>query len=154
MNYQDQLFKKVKDIAKTTKDELKSKGVVIPTTDENGGINFNSFKVLKTDEGFYAIFKKDEKIVDKINLPQTAIVIANKLALGQWVDKMLLSHDTAYGYNTFEEEQYQRLTTILISRKDWTRVDAIRAKSVIAQQKAHVAKKAIMRSYEKLQYQF
>lgn len=151
MRISDQLFKKVKDLAATTKSDLKSKGIVIPT-ENNGSVKFNNFEVIKTPEGFYAILNQQQEIVvDKINLPHTAIVVANKLALGLWVDSKILSYDTEYGYNVFEEEQFTRLSYVLATRKDWVRVDAVSAKSSVAHQKAHAAKKLILRSFEKLQ---
>jgi hypothetical protein len=106
------LYAKIERVSETVRKGFLNKGIVIPVKNRDGSINLGRFKVVNQHNGFYAIYdQQGESIVDQINLPQTAALIANDLALNRWLDKQLLDQDRQYGYALFEETLYkQRLT--------------------------------------------
>jgi hypothetical protein len=145
---QDRVYKQVETIAKGIKYDLRQKGLVIPTENKDGTITVDTYTIVKQRSGFYNIEDKDgDIVVDKINLPQTAAVIANNLALNKGVDDRLLKHDREYGYSYFEEEQAKR---IISNHKDWDKVDVMYTKMDMARHRKLSAKSAIIHSFEKL----
>lgn len=97
-------------VAKQVLNDLKKRGHIIPIPGPNGSLKFEKFTVLKNSKGMYTV--RGEKIVyfEDINLPQTAAIIANDLALGKILDSNILKLDRDYGYRLFEEELYQKAT--------------------------------------------
>jgi hypothetical protein len=85
-------------------------------------------------------------VVDHINLPQTAILTANKLALGQYKDTELLINDTKYGYSEFEEELYKRA----LKNNTITNFDIKLSKYGTASIKKEAYKRTIDNSFQKL----
>ena len=150
MKIPDQLHKQVADLAAGAQKDFRSKGLIIPIKERNGVIRFDTYSIIKKS-GFYCITNGSNiSVVDHINLAQTAILLANRLALGRWLDDELLEHDRQYGYNTFEEDQYSNISAIACKKKDWDRVDLLALKKEIAHVKSEAAKRNIMASFEKL----
>lgn len=151
MKLSKQLHKKVEDLANSVRNDFRSRGIVIPMKEDNGIINLDGFFVVRNKNGFYSILNKVKTaIVENINLPQTAVLVANKLALGRSVDDRLIAQDTQYGYNAFEEEQCKRIASKMAKQNDWERFDSLVVKQGIAHLKAEYAKKNIISSFEKL----
>ena len=63
-------------------------------------------RLVKT--GFYSILNYcNDVVVDYINLPQSAALLANRLALGKYMDDNILIADRSYGHALFEEELHK-----------------------------------------------
>lgn len=150
MKINNQLFKKVEKLAEGVKQDFKSKGLAIPTKDDDGSVKFNEYTVIKNKQGFYVVLNAlKDPVFEHINLVQTAIIIANNLAIKRFADDSIISYDQQYGYNTFEEEQYKRVAQSSAKKKDWDRVDTMMIKQHIAHLKAEAAKNHILSSFEK-----
>ena len=150
MRNNNQLFKKVEQLAEGVKKDFRNKGLVIPTMEDNGSVRFDNYTVFKNKQGFYVILNIARvPVVENINLPQTAIILANNLALGKFVDDKIVNFDKQYGFNLFEEEQYSRVAHSLAKRHEWERVDTLIIKKNIAHTKAEMAKGQILSSFEK-----
>lgn len=145
----DSVFNKIENLSKTVISDLRKKGYVIPSKQRDGSIKFDNFTVKKDKKGFYYIIGSNNHVyVENINLPQTAILIANNLALGKILDKELAKIDREYGHMHFEEELYQNA----LKRKKIT-VDELvfyETKYQIAKGKSEFLKSRIVRSFEKL----
>lgn len=144
----DYIFSKVEHVARKVFDDLRNKGHIMPVKEEDGSIRFDRY-VVKKYNNFYKIFDKNNDIVvDKINLPQSAAIIANKLALGKMLDNETLNLDKAYGYKLFEEQ----LNLLAKKRKKNTADDIIyyHTRYEIAKVKREYAKERIMESFRKL----
>ena len=142
------VYKQLEKIAHGIKKDLRRKGVAIPVENKDGSISMDSYTIAKTPTGFYKILSKTGGIVvDCINLPQTAVLLANGLALGRWMDDELLKQDRQYGYHLFEEQQAKN---IINRHSDWDRVDVMYTKIDVARHKKACAKRSIMNSFEKL----
>jgi hypothetical protein len=144
----DTVYKHFETVARGIKQDLKNKGFVVPIKNRDGSISVDNYTIYKNKLGFYEIKNAiGDTVVDYINLPQTAALIANNLALGKWVDDRILDLDRQYGYSLFKEQQAKR---IIDNRKDWDRVDIMQTKLSIHSQKKISAKNSIMFSFEKL----
>ena len=103
------LFIKVEKIAKTVIDSLKKKGYVVPSSLSNNRVNFDGYIVGRDREGFYYISNpRKDILIDKINLPQTAAVVANNLALGRNNIENLLDQDKYFGFRDFDTLIFKR----------------------------------------------
>jgi len=151
MKLTEQLHKQVEDLANGVRKDFRSKGIIIPRKEDNGSINFDGYFVVRDKTGFYSILNRVNSIIIKnINLPQSAVLIANKLALGRPIDDKIVSQDMQYGFNSFEEEQCKRVASKMAKKNDWERFDSLVVKQGIAHLKAEYAKKTILSSFEKL----
>lgn len=99
-----ELYEKIVSISQDVKNNLREKGLVVPTRNKDKSISVGNYNISKDSNGFFHIKDFGNKVVvEKINLPQTAIIIANKLALGKFLDTDILQKDRMYGYAVFED---------------------------------------------------
>jgi len=146
----EKIYKEVKKIALEVKTNLRRNGFVIPTVLKDGSINVDGYLIVKTDN-FYEIKNiKNQSIVDSINLPQTAALLANDLALGKWLDTDLVARDRYYGYKNFEEQLTKKSALRYLKRNDLDRAELMFTKWKIAKSQALVTKNDIIANFEKL----
>ena len=148
-NVTEDLLNKLVQLDREVKSSLRKKGLIVPVKSRDGSIYFGSFKVVRNSHGFYSIIDHtNEAIITGINLPQTAMLTANDLALGKHRDPKLISSDRSYGYADFEEELYKRA----LARKDKNidYFDISLEKYNIAHNKKRLHKREVMVSFEKL----
>ena len=106
---QQEVYSKLAQINKNVKEQLRKNGVVVPSKTKEGHIKVGRYYIIKNN-GFYEIADyANEVIVKQINLPQSAALLANKLALGKFIDSTILEADRKYGHAVFEEELQQKL---------------------------------------------
>lgn len=145
------LFRKIETVAKTVREELRSKGYVLPVKNSDGSITLENYTILKQPTGFYSILNSHkETVVDKINLPQTAAMLANGLALGKWLDDELYRFDQEYGYKMFEQELFKKRAVGCLKNNNIDRAEILFIKAKIAHDKVENVKKHIFGSFEKL----
>jgi hypothetical protein len=144
----EKVYKQIDVLSKEIKNQFLKKGIVIPTRNPDGSVRIGYYSVKKTSDGFFEI---DDwhgcTIVDKINLPQTAILLANNLSLGKFVDKTLLNADRQYGYAAFEEAVQKR---VMNRSRDLEHYGLMLNKLNISRFKKECFKRDILRSFEKL----
>lgn len=146
----EDLYNKIVKVSKQVHNELRLKGIVVPVRNRDGSIRIGAYTVVKTDTDFYEILDHNrEPVVEHINLPQTAAMLANNLALGKFIDKTLLETDQYYGYALFEEQLYQRALE-RSRKKSLEYFELTSNKRTIAKTKKEIYKKDIVRSFEKL----
>lgn len=102
----DKVLVKFEALAKDVIYNLKRKGHVVPMEQEDGSIRFDDFSVRKQNNLYCIVDKHQQVVIDQINLPQTAVVLAHGLALGKILDSEIVSLDKEYGYRLFDEEVY------------------------------------------------
>lgn len=146
----EDLFKKIIDVSKEVKKNLHKKGVITPVDNPDGSITIGAYTVVKDPNGFYVIVGRGNEVVaEQINLPQTAIVLANNLALGKFLDKDLQQKDRLYGYALFEEKLLKRLLDNS-SRRDLQQFDLTLTKYLMIRAKKEMYRGSIISSFEKL----
>lgn len=148
----NQIYNNLCDLVFNVKEKLKSKGFVVPVKKSNDEIIIGDFRIIKNKEKLYNVVDKFNNVkVENINLPQTAILVANTLALGRSINTTLLTIDREYGYNLFEDHYYKQIKENMIKQKDWDRAEILETKRLEASVKANSAKKTVLRHYSKLE---
>lgn len=146
----EEIFKKVLKVSQTVEKDFRTRGIVIPTQNNDGTISVGSYMIVKNGNGYYFIKDRtNEIVVDQINLPQTAALLANSLALGRFADSKLIAEDKNYGYALFEEQLHKQA----LSRSKHRDIDYFHitmTKFIISQAKKNVHKQSIVNSFEKL----
>lgn len=146
----DSVYKKIEKLSDEVKLEFRKKGIVIPIKNYDGSISLGRYKIVKNKDSFYSILDYNgDVVVDKINLPQTAALLANNMALGKWPDDQLLRKDRTYGYALFEESLYKKHAQKNMS-KNIDRAQVLLIKSSINKLKKDMCKQEILTSFEKL----
>lgn len=144
------LYKKIVQVSTQVKMELRRKGIVVPVENRDGSVTVGSYLIVKDAEGFYSILDRDNDIVvDQINLPQTAVVVANNLALGRFKDLKLIDADKNYGYAAFDELLHMRAVE-KSSKRSLEYFDVMLTKGMLARAKKESYRSDIVRSFEKL----
>lgn len=145
-----QLYKKLTELALEIKENLRERGYVVPAENEDGKVKIGNYFIVK-DKGFFSVTDlRNNTVYEKINLPQTALIIANSLALGQTINNKILENDQQYGYGYFEDLNYNRLFKSLLNKKDYDKFEALLIKQELAQSRAEHAKNYILTNFEKL----
>lgn len=140
------LYTKILSITDEVKKKFYSKGYIIPIHHKDNSISLGPYIVSKDAKGFYEIVDINGTLIfSQINLPQTAILVANNLALGKFTDQSLLQKDRNYGYALFDEQVHRRLTT-----KKSKNFELMSTKASVAKAKKEYYKKNILKSFEKL----
>lgn len=144
-----EIFDKIFSISQEVKNNLQKKGIVIPVENNDGSISFGDFNVCKDEQGFYSILDySNTVIIDKINLPQTAIILANNLALGKFLDNNIIALDRNYGYAIFEEILFKKIVTN--KKATQYKIDLCLAKASNLNIKKENCRKQILSRFEKL----
>lgn len=149
-NLPDHILKKIAHVSNEVQENLRKKGIAIPVDNEDGTISVGNYVISKTSDGFYNVLDySGQPVVSMINLPQTAAIVANNLALGKFVDNTVVDNDRKYGYALFEEN----LTTKALeksSKKGLDYFDLMLTKRMIARAKKNIHKHEVVKSFEKL----
>lgn len=147
---EDNFLDKVEKLAKSVKQDLKRKGFVVPSKSEDGTYIFENYKIKKEETGFYSIFdKNNELIVSKINLPQTAALLANDLALGKFLDSKLIDLDKNYGYRDFDCELFES-ASLKYRKTDLDKFFFYNTRYNLAREQKKICKEQILAKFEKL----
>lgn len=150
MNITD-VYAKIKKLDQDVKTDLIRQGIVPPIKNKDGSISVGYFKIIKERTGFYEIVDfSGETVVEQINLPQSAALLANKLALGKYIDDNILTTDRNYGHAMFEETLQTQLANKKLIKKDFDSADLLFTKAKISKVKKDRYKKEIISRFEKL----
>lgn len=144
----EHLYKKLSVLTKEICEEFRRKGIVLPAMEKDGSVQIGDLKINKDKNGYYNIaWKNGYLVVANINLPQTAILVANKIALGKGTDDKLIEADRQYGYAEFEEKLQKGL---LDRSKDLDRSCLMLDKLSTSRAKKEQNRRIIFSSFEKL----
>jgi hypothetical protein len=144
------LYKKIVQVSTQVKLDLRRKGIVVPIENADGSVSVGTYLIVKNSDGFYSILDKDDDVVvDQINLPQTAVVLANNLALGRYKDVNLINADKNYGYAAFDEMLHMRAVE-KSNKRSLEYFDVMLTKGMLARAKKESYRSDIVRSFEKL----
>jgi hypothetical protein len=147
----DEIYLKIQQISTDVKEKLKRQGIVVPVKKRDGSIQIGSYSIRKDGNGFYSIMDfRNEVIISRINLPQTAAIQANRLALGKYIDDAILQADTKYGHAYFDEELHTHLAGRCLQKKDLDKAEMMYTKSNIAKYKKNQYMHEVRKSFEKL----
>jgi hypothetical protein len=148
-NIPTDIYKKIEFLSNEVKQNLKKKGIIIPSKNDDGSVNIGFYKIVKTDYGYSILDKFGEAVIERINLPQSAVVLANDLALGRFKNDNILNHDRYYGYAAFEEELHSKIASKK-SNKSRDTYEIVSTKASIARAKKETHRRTLLSSYQKL----
>jgi hypothetical protein len=141
-------YNKISNLSKEIRTELRKRGFVIPVKNSDGSIKVGPYLIRKNPNNFYRITDHaDNIIVDHINLPHTAAILANDLALGRDLDKHILDKDRAYGYAEFQDQLYFHSVA---SKKPQDYIDILQSKFELSRSKKAGYRQDIIQRFEKL----
>ncbi|NBP03367.1 MAG: hypothetical protein EBU90_25425 [Proteobacteria bacterium] len=142
------IYSRLKEISQNVKKELRKKGIATAKVNEDGSISVGKFKIVK-HTGFYAIEDYSGEVrYDRINLAQTAAVVANDLAVKHFADIKFLDLDRKYGFAAFEETYYKQLSMKKSIEKEVREIQLCKANE--ARVRKDLYKHEIEQGYEKL----
>ena len=144
------IYKKIKELDIDVKEKLKRQGIVVPVQERDGSIRVGFYKIVKHDGVYSIVDFGNESIIDSINLPQSAALLANKLALGKGVEDNILIADRKYGHALFEETLQTNLAVKHIKKNKLDDADLMYTKAKISKQKKERYRDEIARGFEKL----
>ena len=144
------LFEKFSKLANAVKQDFRKRGVVIPSQHKDGTIQIGSYNIKKKDSAYYIKDKNNNTVVGPLNLAQTAVVVANDLALGRWPDQQILESDRWYGYKAFAEQSALYIASSARKNQDIDRADFSLYKAAIAASEKLTYKKTIDSRFDKL----
>jgi hypothetical protein len=144
----DRVYTKFEKVAKHVIGNLKKQGHVIPLQQSDGSIKFEKFTVFKNIQGLYSVVGADIIYQESLNLPQSAALIANDLALGKIQDTAIIELDRNYGFKLFEEQLYQQASKRKKNTLDQIIFYETRAEHAKSQKDA--LKNRILKSFKKL----
>jgi hypothetical protein len=146
-----EIYVKIKQLNQDVKEKLKRQGVVVPVRKNDGTIQIGNYLIKREPTGYYSIINyRNDVIVGNINLPQTAAITANKLALGKWVDDDILRADAAYGHALFDEQVHKRLAERSLQSNDVDKAAMMFTKTAIDKYKKEQNKLEVTKGFEKL----
>lgn len=144
------LYKKIENLASTVKQDFKKKGVVIPQRLKDGSIQLGEYLIVKEHGVYYVKHKRGVRIEGPLNLAQTAVILANDLALGKMADSNLLNNDRWYGFKDFDETTFKHHAANALKRKDVDKADYQLGRAKIAHEQKMSYKKPIDSRFAKL----
>jgi hypothetical protein len=147
----DDLYQKIEILNQTVVSKLRQQGIILPVKTNSSRIRIGKYFIEKNKNGFFEILShRGESMVSNINLPQTAALVANNLALGKWLDRDLIAVDQKYGHASFDELVHQKSAERNIKLQNYDKAEIMMIKSSIARHKKENYKRSISASFEKL----
>jgi hypothetical protein len=144
----NQLYSKIAYLSRQIKSEFRQRGFIIPSKSAQGIVQIGPYLIKRNPTGFYTITDHANNIiVNHINLPHTAAILANDLALGRDLDQTILQKDRDYGYAEFEDQMVKHS---IKSNKSQDYIDILLSKFKHSEGKKEIYKNDIVSRYNKL----
>jgi hypothetical protein len=147
-NLPNNLYHKIQQLSFEVREDLRKKGVVAPKKNKDGSVSVGRYRIVKNSNGYTVLNDYNEIVEQHLNLPQTAVLLANDLALGRFRDKNVVDNDRKYGYALFEEELHTRTRNRKTVALEY--YDVALAKASEARSRKEYYKKDLLNKYEKL----
>jgi hypothetical protein len=143
------LYEKIEHVSDTVRKTFRQRGIIIPVKNSDGSINIGRYRVVNENTGFYSVYDSaNESVVQGINLPQTAALLANDLALGKMLDFNMVNQDRQYGWSLFEETLYKQ--RVKDPKSDLTTFEIAKMKETISRNRREQFQRTIIQRFEKL----
>jgi hypothetical protein len=104
----EDLYKKLTNISDKLRKDFYDRGVVAPVKTNSGYVRIGFYDIRRTGNHYAIVDINGVTEVEGINLPQTAALIANNMALGRYRGLELILNDREYGFAEFEEELHEQ----------------------------------------------
>jgi len=138
-------------IKQNVKRELKKKGMVPARTTKDGNVQVGNYVIEKDSNDLFLIKDIDGiSLYEKINLAQSAIILANNLALGIKTTHDILFYDNYYGHYLFSEQHCKHLYDKSRARKDYDQAEIVFEKLTTSRLKKKYYYNIITSGFDKL----
>lgn len=141
------VFNKLNALNDKVKDQLRRKGLITPVKKPDGSIQVGTLKIVKKDNLFYVIDRYNNILAQNINLPHSAILIANDLGLSKATVNSTIEKDYRYGHYAFDE---LNLKAIITKTKDQGKKEILQEKLITSSLQKKKYKQAILEGFNKL----
>lgn len=146
----ERLYQKILNLTRKVRDDFRRKGMVIPVKNSDGNVRVGKYLITRMNTDFYCVVGVDgEVMAENLNLPQTAVVVANHLALKGYLNTDIVEKDREYGYAYFEHQVYQRARDRAEIDPDYYDLKA--SKYEYSGERAELYKQQILEQFNKLQ---
>ena len=146
----EELYKKFTKVTAEVREDFRRRGFIIPVSNTDSSISIGPYRIVKDKNDLYNIVDSRNRIeVAGINLAQTAIIMANDLALCKFLDRDIIKRDQEYGYALFKEQIYKRALQ-RSKNHPIERFELLLFKSTSNREKKERCRRDIERSFEKL----
>lgn len=148
---QDFILQELNSIKVIVEKELKKKGYVPAKRKQDGTVRIGNFSIIKEQDGFYSVLDSNNNIIaGRINLPHSAAIFANNLALGRWTDREILDIDRRYGHYSFDEQLSKFHFSRNFHSKNYDKAEIMNEKYRTARLKKNFYKNKILTGFDKL----
>jgi hypothetical protein len=134
-------------MTKQTQEQFIKQGQVVPTRTPTGHVRMGSYVIVQSQNQYEICDLNGRKLYDGIFLPETAILVANALALGQSPNSQTLTQDSRYGFALFDQANFIRLIKYATTSD---RLEILEDKLEWAQHKAQESQKFVQRQFENI----
>lgn len=148
-NLPSHLYHQIQQLSDEVCNDFKRKGIVPPIKNDDGSVTLGYYKIVKNDNGYTIFDSNQQPVVENLNLPQSAVLLANNMALGKFKDKTVIENDKKYGYALFDEELHIKAANKKKNKKI-DHIDLMLTKAAIAKSKKEYYKRELVNRYEKL----
>lgn len=104
---QEAILDKLQSLKSAVKKDLRDKGLVVPVKTKRGLI-LDDYEIVLDDNGYQILDKYKEKCYSNLHYMQTAVIIANALALKRAVKTEWVLSDSVAGSSDFDLKVFER----------------------------------------------
>jgi len=111
------LIQKLQSLKNKVKDNLRTKGIVVPIKTVRG-LKLDDYEIVLESSGYSIYDKYKEKVYFNLYYLQTAILIANALASKRTIKNEWITDDRAAGVSEFDKNLFEQRFNSSLKKKD------------------------------------
>ena len=117
MNKEEQVLQKLQSLKNAVKKSLREKGVVVPVKTSRG-LKLDDYEIVLEEAGYVIYDKSQDKLYKNLYYLQTAVLVANSLAVGRTIRNEWLVNDRTAGVADFDMKLFETRYSNSVKRKD------------------------------------
>ena len=114
---EDQVLQKLQSLKNAVKKSLREKGVVVPVKTANG-LKLDDYEIVLEEAGYVIYDKFQDKLYKNLYYLQTAVLVANALALKRSVRHEWIVNDRTAGVADFDMKLFETRYSSSVKKKD------------------------------------
>lgn len=114
---EDQVLQKLQSLKNVVKDSLRKKGVVVPVKTKRG-LKLDNYEIVLEDAGYVIYDKFQDKVYKNLYYQQTAVLLANAMALGRTIKNEWIINDRTAGVADFDMQLFETRYANSAKKKD------------------------------------
>lgn len=150
IEFNSNIYNRIQTLNQEVKTKLKRRGVILPSKNNDGSIRIGRYSIYRKKNRYTIKDHRGNVVANNINLPHSAITIANGLALTNYLDPARVEIDIKYGAADLDKQIHRQKATSYIQKQQYDQAEIMLAKSSLAHHRAETYKSAIIKDFEKL----